>query len=50
MTENGVIVVDGSTLAQQMPAQASQLYGQNIAEIAGDYSGYMVFFSTIDNV
>ena len=30
VTENGVIIVDGSTLAEQMPGQASQLYGQNI--------------------
>ena len=27
-----------------------QLYGQNIADIAGDYSGYMVFFSAIENI
>lgn len=27
-----------------------QLYGRNITAIAGDYSGYMVFFSTVENI
>ena len=41
---------EGQTLNGTLRFHQKQLYGQNIAEIAGDYSGYMVFFSTIDNV
>ena len=36
--------VDGTLVINQ-----AQLYGQSIADIAGDYSGYMVFYSTVEN-
>ena len=37
--------VDGTLRLNQL-----QLYGQNIADLVGEYSGYMVFFSTIESV
>ena len=40
----------GQTLNGTLRFHQKQLYGQNIADIAGDYSGYMVFFSAIENV
>ena len=41
---------EGQTLNGTLRFHQKQLYGQNIADIAGDYSGYMVFFSAIENV
>ena len=41
---------EGQTLDGTLRFHQKQLYGQNIADIAGDYSGYMVFFSTIENI
>lgn len=38
------------TLDGTLRFHQKQLYGQNIADIAGDYSGYMVFFSAIENI
>ena len=41
---------ESQTLNGTLRFHQKQLYGQNIADIAGDYSGYMVFFSAIENV
>ena len=41
---------EGESLLGTLRFHQKQLYGQNIAEIAGDYSGYMVFFSAIENI
>ena len=41
---------EGQTMAGTLRFHQKQLYGQDVAEIAGDYSGYMVFFSTIESV
>jgi hypothetical protein len=41
---------EGQVLNGTLRFHQKQLYGQNIADIAGDYSGYMVFFSAIENV
>ncbi len=43
-TEEGQ-AVNGTLRLNQL-----QLYGQNIADLVGEYSGYMVFFSTIESV
>ena len=40
----------GEILNGTLRFHQKQLYGQNIADIAGDYSGYMVFFSTIEDI
>ena len=37
----------GETLDGTLRFHQRQLYGYDIADIAGDYSGYMVFYSTI---
>ena len=39
----------GETLDGTLVINQAQLYGQSIADIAGDYSGYMVFYSTVEN-
>ena len=41
---------ESQTLNGTLRFHQKQLYGQSIADIAGDYSGYMVFFSAIENV
>ena len=41
---------EGQILNGTLRFHQKQLYGQNIADIAGDYSGYMVFFSAIESV
>ena len=54
MTSSGYFLKGFSELGESMTGtlrfDLNQLYGQNIAEIAGDYSGYMVFFSAIEAV
>ena len=54
MTSSGYFLKGFSELGESMTGtlrfDLNQLYGQNIAEIAGDYSGYMVFFSAIEDV
>ena len=37
--------VDGTLVINQV-----QLYGKTLADIAGDYSGYMVFYSAIEDI
>ena len=39
---------EGQSLTGTLRFHQKQLYGRNIADIAGDYSGYMVFFSSIE--
>ena len=39
---------EGDTITGTLRFHQKQLYGLNIADIAGDYSGYMVFFSAIE--
>ena len=39
----------GQTLDGALSFNQRQLYGLNIADIAGEYSGYMVFFSAIES-
>ena len=41
---------EGETLEGTLRFHQKQLYGRNIADIAGDYSGYMVFFSAIETI
>ena len=41
---------EGDTLEGTLRFHQKQLYGENIADIAGDYSGYMVFFSAIEDI
>ncbi|MBQ3331771.1 MAG: hypothetical protein IJG87_11415 [Ruminococcus sp.] len=41
---------EGQTLEGTLRFHQKQLYGRNIADIAGDYSGYMVFFSAIETI
>ena len=36
------------TLDGTLRLNQNQLYGRNITDIAGEYSGYMVFFSTVE--
>ena len=54
MFTNGYFLTSFNTTGQTMDGtlrfHQKQLYGQNIADIAGDYSGYMVFFSAIENI
>lgn len=40
---------EGQVLTGTLRFHQKQLYGRNIADIAGDYSGYMVFFSAIES-
>ena len=39
---------EGDTLDGTLRLNQNQLYGRNITDIAGEYSGYMVFFSTVE--
>jgi len=41
---------EGEVLTGTLRFHQKQLYGKNIADIAGDYSGYMVFFSAIESI
>ena len=41
---------EGDTLEGTLLFHQKQLYGENIADIVGDYSGYMVFFSAIEAI
>ena len=41
---------EGQILEGTLRFHQKQLYGLNIADIAGDYSGYMVLFSAIENI
>ena len=41
---------EGQVMNGTLRFHQKQLYGQNVADIAGDYSGYMVFFSAIENI
>ena len=40
----------GQSLTGTLRFDLNQLYGESLARIAGDYSGYMVFFSAIEDV
>ena len=40
----------GQSMTGTLRFDRNQLYGQSLADIAGDYSGYMVFFSAIEAV
>ncbi len=54
MTTNGFFLTgfseQGQSLTGTLRFNLNQLYGQSLAEIAGEYSGYMVFFSAIENI
>lgn len=41
---------EGEVLEGTLRFHQKQLYGENIADIAGYYSGYMVFFSAIESI
>ena len=40
---------EGQEMSGTLCINQSQLYGRDILDIAGDYSGYMLFYSTIEN-
>ena len=40
---------EGETVTGVLRFNQNNIYGYDIPQIAGDYSGYMVFFSTIEN-
>lgn len=40
---------EGDTMTGVLRFNQNNIYGYDITQIAGDYSGYMVFFSTIEN-
>ncbi len=41
---------EGQELKGTLAINQSQLYGRDILDIAGDYSGYMVFYSTVEDI